>query len=502
MIHMKNARLEPFAPSRPGRLAGVAAAALSLMLTAAPLAAQTAPGTEDLRALRFYVQKNETAAVQAEINRLKAAFPGWVPPTDLGDLSQQAQSGPTTEIADIYARLGRGDIEGMRRVVQKTQARFPGWQVPPDLARAIELAEAQVSFDRAVNARDTGQAVRLGSQTPSLFRCDRINNAWNLAELQSASGNPARALAAYRQIVATCTTVPDLVATIEKAEAVTSDAELSGLIGVARQRFTAHGATFTALERRLLAGRGRGTAPATASVPVVTPTRPETRKAEATAATAQPAALVATAQPTPVAAPAPPVSAVTSPVRLPRSGDSRVAQTRSAAGAGNFADCLARSANPQSLDIAYERSWCAYNLERPLESLAYFAAAAQGGLGGTLTRDARFGMALSMLKLSMTDDAARIAAETDLTLEQRRDVEVIILDQRGVRAYEAKDYRSAVDYFDALEGLQGGLRRDLAILRGYAHLNLGDRDMARAEFQALHDVLATAETRSALNAAR
>jgi len=187
---------------------------------------------------------------------------------------------------------------------------------------------------------------------------------------------------------------------------------------------------------------------------------------------------------------------------LPRSGDGRLGQTRSAAASGAFRDCLARSARPRSLDIAYERAWCAYNLERPLESLALFSATAEAGLGGTVRRDARFGMALSLLKRNMTDDAARIAAATDLTDQQRREVEVIILDQRGVQAYEAGDFQGAVDYFNALEEAQGGLRRDLAMLRGYAFLRLGEREKARAQFQQLHDVLATAETRTALNAAQ
>jgi len=175
---------------------------------------------------------------------------------------------------------------------------------------------------------------------------------------------------------------------------------------------------------------------------------------------------------------------------------------RAAAQSGAFVDCVARSTNPGSLDVAYERAWCVYNLDRPLEALALFAAAAEAGLGGTVARDARFGMALAYTKRNMTEEASRIAASTDFTPEQRRDIEAIILDQRGVRAYQQKDFRRAIAFFDALEGLTGSLRRDLAILRAYSFLEVGERRTAFDQFEALHRELATAETRAGMSASR
>ncbi|WP_415234142.1 hypothetical protein [Pseudorhodobacter sp.] len=478
-----------FTLSRPKALAVLLVGALCLNGAAF---AQSMPGNEDLRALRFYVENKEAGAIDAEVRRLQAEFPGWTPPADLTSL---LITQPTKEVADIYARLARGDIEGVRRVLQTTKARFPSWQVPTDLARQIELIEAQAAFDRAVNTRNAAEAVRIGKRVPELFRCDRINNAWNLAELQTASGDPSRALAAYTQTVRTCTAIPDVVATIEKAEAVTSDAQLTALTDLAKQRFPAHATTFNGLNQRLLAGRGSGrVAPvaevAAKSAPVAAP--PKTApKVPAENIPEQPAPQQRVAS-----------NAAPALASLPHSGDSRLGRARAAKEAGRFGDCLAVSARPGSLDLAYERAWCAYNYDRPLESIAYFSAAAQAGLGGTVTRDALFGLTLSLLKRGMTEDAAQTAARTNLTTDQRREVEIIILDQRGVASYQAKDYAASIDYFDALEQLQGTLRRDLAIMRGYAYLNLGDRARARAQFEALHSALATAETSKALSAAR
>jgi cellulose synthase operon protein C len=468
---------------------------LGVVHFAAPAVAQSTPSNEDLRALRFYVENKEQAAIDAEVRRLKGAFPGWNPPADMANLMQVQ---PTTEVADIYARLARGDIEGVRRVMQSTKVRFPSWEPPADLARQIDLVEAQNAFDRAVNTRNADEALRIGKRVPALFRCDRINNAWNLAELQTASGNPSRALAAYNQTVRTCTTIPDIVATIEKADSVTSEAQLNSLVDVAKQRFPAHSATFNALNERLLAGRGTrrtvAAAPARVAPPVVVaPTK-----------NAAPAPAAKTPAPVVEAVPQQRVietNANPSLTSLPRTGDSRLGRARAAKDANRFDECLALSARPGSMDLAYERAWCAYNLDRSLESMAYFSAAAQAGLGGTVTRDALFGLTLSMLKRNMTESAADLAARTDLTEKQRHEVEVIILDQRGVTAYNDKEYAAAVEYFNALEQATGGLRRDLALLRGYAYLNLGDRARAREQFQILHNALATKETAAALKAA-
>ncbi|KAA2312091.1 hypothetical protein E0K93_18670 [Puniceibacterium sp. HSS470] len=481
-------------PLRLALFAGLLASGLSVSV---PALAQDAPSTEDLRALRFYIEQNETTARDAEIRRLQAEYPGWTPPEDLTAL---LKTGPTTEIADMYNRLSRGDVAGARRIMEQAQARYPSWVVPSDLSEQMELAEAQAAFDRAVASRDVNTAIQTVTATPSLLRCDRINNTWNLASLQAGTGNKAGAYVAYRQIVNTCNEIPDLVATIEKSEAVTTNDQLESLVDAAKSRFVTQSATFDALGNRLMAGRGvvreDDEPAATTTTTTRTPRTTATTTAPAPRATAAPQA----AAPAPAPRSTARASSSRNPTSLPRSGDGRLSRTAAAARAGNFRECAAQSSHPRSLDIAYERAWCVYNLERPLEALAYFSMAANGGLGASVTRDARFGITLALLKRNMTEEASRIAANTDLTLDQRREVEGTILNQRGVRAYANKDFTATINYFNALEAIDGTLPRDLAIIRGYAYLNRGDATKARAIFEQLHNQLATDETRTAISA--
>jgi tetratricopeptide (TPR) repeat protein len=189
---------------------------------------------------------------------------------------------------------------------------------------------------------------------------------------------------------------------------------------------------------------------------------------------------------------------------LPLRGDSRLAEVRRLKEQEQFARCLAASTNPRSLDVLYERSWCAYSHQRPTEALVGFQEAARVGdaLGPNVRRDATYGMALSYLGLNMTEQGAQVASSVMLSDTQRREIETIVLDQRGVRAFRQGDYRQAIGYFNAMEQTNGNLRRDLAMLRGYAYLNSGQRAQALTEFERLHAQLATPQTRDALNAAR
>ena len=462
--------------------------------------AQDAPSSEELRALRYYIAQNEAAAIAAELRRLRIGFPNWTPPEDLTKISVTA---PTTQIDDIYAQIARGDATSARRALDDLRTAFPDWTPPSNMIALLVTAESQSKFDAAISRRDPDGALRIALDTPELLRCNRINNTWRLAGLEESRGADSAALAAYRQIINACSNVTDIVATIEKANAVATSAELRDLIRTARDRLPGSIDTFNALEARLFAGRGDANSTtkiveSTVAPAVASPPKPIAASAplparipprEVTPEQSKPSVTIVPSTGSPLSS-------------LSKSGDSRINQVQAAARSSDFRTCAAQSTNPQSLDVAYERAWCVYNLDRPLEALALFTAAEKGGLDGTIQRDARYGMALALLKRQMTDAASRIAAATDFDLEQRRTIEVIILDQRGVRAFQQEDYAQAIKYFNGLETLDGALRRDLALLRGYAYLNSGNQRTALSLFQRLDSELATPETQAAVRAAQ
>ena len=454
-----------------------------LFITVGTAAAQEFPNAQDLRAIRYYIAQNETASIAAELQRLENAFPDWTAPDDLAALELMAPTTPKTEIDSIFTLIARNDIVSAQRELSAAREAFPDWVPSEDMLSLLATANAQTAFDAAIAARDPDAALRIAMDELAILRCSRINNAWKLAELKKQTGDRAGALSAYRQIVRACSLTADVVATIEKADAVATEDEMRALVAMAQQRIPGSGTTFDALLIRLLAGRGVAVATsAVAATPRPAPQPSTSTQAQASA----PVTVPGTSSGSPLA-------------ELRRSGDSRLRQVRASAQTGDFRTCTARSVTPRSLEVAYERAWCVFNLDRPLEALALFTAVADG-LSGTMSRDARYGMALSMLQRKMTSAASRIAAETDFTIDQRRTIESTILEQRGIRAYQEGNYSQAITYFDGVKMLVGFLRRDLSIMQADAYLNSGDRATARTLFIHLNNALSTAETRNGLKA--
>ncbi len=440
--------------------------------TPAPTPAQVAvPGPEEFLALNVYLGQQDQAAVDAELRRLQLKYPGWQPPADLSRLSKTS---PSTEIDEIYARIAAGQTEAARAQIAATEAEYAGWVPPEDMLFLIGLAEGQKALDTALDVGDAARALRIAADTSGLLRCDRVNNAWRIADLQAGEGQVAAALTTYRAVLAACTDPATITATLEKADAVADAATLAAMVDQAEARFPDRKADLDALRARLLAGH----APA---VP------------EAIAPAEKPATGPALR---PAARPAlPAASAPAAP-----GGGGGAGSVAAAARAGDWARCLALSEGARSAAVLYERAWCAFSMDRTMEALAAFKAASAGGLNATQRRDAQYGMALAYLRMNMPDEAAAVAASTDLKPDQRLDVERQILDQRGVMAYKKRNYRKAIDYLDALEQMTGGLRRDLAILRAYAWLNAGDRVEARRQFTRLNGELSTKESRDGLKA--
>lgn len=430
-----------------------------------------APSPEDLLALSFYYQQQDEASARSELQRLQTIYPEWQPPEDLAQLSQ---SGPSAEIDTIYRQIGAGQFDEARATIAAAEAAFADWTPPDEMMSLLDTSEGQVLLDDALAAGDLASALSLAGARPGLLRCDRINNAWRIADAQQATGGSTDALGTYRAILGACVVPTDIITTLEKSSAVASTEQMQSLFAQASARFPEMTSDLATVQARLT-GQPVAAAPPTADpAPALTST--------GTSSSSSPTAVAPATQ---LAAPqsAPPPEAV--PQAAPK--EAPVAATpstpRASSGTG-----------------AYQRAWEAYNLDRPMEAIAQFQAASQGRLDATQSRDAQYGIALSYLKMGMSDNAARVAAATDLSRQQRVDVERQILDQRGVAAYNRRDYRSAVEFFDALQGLTGSLRRDLDVLRAYAYLNSGRHDRARQEFRRLHSQLATPETRRGLSA--
>ncbi|MDQ7777563.1 hypothetical protein [Paracoccus aminovorans] len=112
-----------------------------------------------------------------------------MPPVEPGKLV--AEPVPQAEIDQFYRQIAAGQADEARETLARARRDNPGWTPPPDMVAQLETAEGQRALDSALTGGDVAAARSVAARTPGLLRCDRINNAWRIAEGQAAQhGRP------------------------------------------------------------------------------------------------------------------------------------------------------------------------------------------------------------------------------------------------------------------------------------------------------------------------
>ncbi len=172
--------------------------------------------TVDESALRYFASRGDTARLQAEISRLKALYPDWVPPKDPLAVPQNEDK-QLEAMWDLYAQARYPEV---RKAIAERLVSEPAWKPPADLIDRLTVAEART---RLINASDLKQyetVVRIGSETPSLLTCSEVDVLWRVAEAFFRTDKAQRATDAYSYILNNCQNAAERLATIQKAAAI------------------------------------------------------------------------------------------------------------------------------------------------------------------------------------------------------------------------------------------------------------------------------------------
>ncbi|MGK6314127.1 cellulose synthase [Neorhizobium sp. DT-125] len=145
--------------------------------------------------------------------------------------------------------------------------------------------------------------------------------------------------------------------------------------------------------------------------------------------------------------------------------ETRPVETRRTTGCSTTAQ-----ATGLSPDQALARGWCLMDLNRPLEAAAAFEVALQSRTR-SVREDAAYGQSLAYLRLGLTSKAAVAATKAPQNSQRAMELQVAILADRAVSAFDAGRYREALLYLDQRSELQPE-PIDLMVLRGYSYMNL------------------------------
>lgn len=187
----------------------------------------TTTGPEvDESALRYFARTGDKRRLDAEIARLRALYPDWVPPAD--------PSAPEVfvdpELDAFWQLFSEGKYAEVRSGIAERREREPDW-VPPDaLIELLDEADARIRLTNASNAKQWKTVIDTAAATPSLLTCAYVDVLWRVAEAFANTERVPRALDAYSYILANCNDPAERLATMQKAIDVLPEAEIGPLL--------------------------------------------------------------------------------------------------------------------------------------------------------------------------------------------------------------------------------------------------------------------------------
>lgn len=123
-----------------------------------------------------------------------------------------------------------------------------------------------------------------------------------------------------------------------------------------------------------------------------------------------------------------------------------------------------------SAAAALSHGWCLMQLNRPAQAADHFTRALQSGSENTRS-DAAYGLSLAYVRLGLADNAAVAAAAAPISDHRAVELEIAILSEKAISAYNIGDYRRALDALDARARFAPE-RNDLLTLRAWSYFHL------------------------------
>ena len=222
---------------------------------------------------------------------------------------------------------------------------------------------------------------------------------------------------------------------------------------------------------------GRTTTPAAS-------TAPQTRAVQTAVATA-PVQTAVAATPVRTAVAVAPVQTVQSEqmVQTTQTAATQSAPATSGGSSGTRGCAAFTPAGSLSANAALGYAWCQMNLNRPAQAIDHFNRALQSGSEKTRA-DAAYGLSLAYVRLGLADEASVAAASGEVSDRQALELEVAILSEKAVSAYNIGDYARALDAMDA-RARYAPERNDLLTLRAWSYFHLKRYKESQRIFEAV-----------------
>ena len=192
-------------------------------------AAQPQPAVDE-SALRYFASRGDKVRLQAEISRLQALYPNWVPPADPLAVPQNGDK----QLEAMWQLYSDSRYAELRKAIADRQATDAGWQPPADLLDRLDVAEARARLVNASDLKQYATVVDIAAATPSLLTCSEVDVLWRVAEAFIQTERTQRGQDAYTYILKNCTNPAERQATVEKASTLLGYQPMQALLVLER----------------------------------------------------------------------------------------------------------------------------------------------------------------------------------------------------------------------------------------------------------------------------
>ncbi|EJT07195.1 hypothetical protein RCCGE510_00860 [Rhizobium sp. CCGE 510] len=216
-------------PEPAAELAPVAPAIVSEPPAPQQAAAPSQPAVDE-SALRYFASRGDKLRLQAEISRLQALYPNWVPPADPLAVPQNGDK----QLETMWQLYSDGRYAELRKAVADRQATNAGWQPPADLLERLDVAEARARLVNASDLKQYATVVDIAAATPSLLTCSEVDVLWRVAEAFVQTERVQRGQDAYTYILKSCASPAERLATVEKASTLLGYQPMQALLALER----------------------------------------------------------------------------------------------------------------------------------------------------------------------------------------------------------------------------------------------------------------------------
>jgi len=189
------------------------------------------PGVQpDLSALRYYILSRQKERADAELRRIQRLYPGWTPPPDIYDTAENTSG----DEEPFWALFAADRLDELKAAIEARRKSEPGWQPSRDLRNKIARKILRTEIEKA--SREGREKLVLSALRDSGLneRDLELDLLWLVAAAEARSGQPEKALDAYKLILSTNNNPQERIATVQKAMAVLPMNDVDQLVAMAR----------------------------------------------------------------------------------------------------------------------------------------------------------------------------------------------------------------------------------------------------------------------------